>query len=181
VAAELLQRFGLARLTMEDVARGAGIARPTLYKHFASRDDLVAELMAQEIDTRHAPVMHELAGEAPTVAGFVDLFLKHLELGRAFALFDPVLDPASAPRAAELVFGSGAVAESVERLWMPILDRYEEAGVLRSGLSKPAVVRWLSYQQFWLIVHPTVLCGDDPVQLRYYVERFIVGGVVRQL
>jgi AcrR family transcriptional regulator len=41
---------GIARLTVGDVAKRAGVSRPTLYKHFRSKDDLVAAAVEREAD-----------------------------------------------------------------------------------------------------------------------------------
>lgn len=40
--------YGLARFTMDDVARAAGVSRQTVYRYFESRDDLVLGLVARE-------------------------------------------------------------------------------------------------------------------------------------
>lgn len=47
---------GIARLTVGDVAKRAGVSRPTLYKHFRSKDDLVAAAVAREADRMVAAV-----------------------------------------------------------------------------------------------------------------------------
>jgi AcrR family transcriptional regulator len=39
-ALECLKRLGLEKTTMSDIAKEAGIARPTLYKHFKSKDEV---------------------------------------------------------------------------------------------------------------------------------------------
>ncbi len=41
---------GIARLTVGDVAKRAGVSRPTLYKHFRSKADLVAAAVEREAD-----------------------------------------------------------------------------------------------------------------------------------
>lgn len=56
-ALECFGRFGIAKTTMEDVARRAGISRATLYRQVQSRDDLV-----------HATIR----AEARRVAGLVE-------------------------------------------------------------------------------------------------------------
>lgn len=45
---EAAATHGLARLSVGDVARQAGLSRQTLYKHFASKDALVAEAVLRE-------------------------------------------------------------------------------------------------------------------------------------
>lgn len=47
-AFECVSEAGLARLTLEDVASRAGVARQTLYRHFVSRDGLLRALVLRE-------------------------------------------------------------------------------------------------------------------------------------
>ena len=48
---------GIARLSMGDVARNAGLSRQTLYKHFSSKPALVAAVVAQEATKITAEVL----------------------------------------------------------------------------------------------------------------------------
>jgi len=177
-AAELLPRFTIAKLTMEDVARATGIARQTVYKHFRSKDDLVAELIAMELRANHAPAMRELAKGRATRERFARLFIAQLDVGRQFPLIDPVLDPSVGPRMAELIFGVPVILETLEEIWLPILSKYAEAEVVRPELDPRKIVRWITYQQFWLITHPEVLAKND-AELEAYVRDFIVSGILQ--
>lgn len=47
-AIEMAAIHGISRLSMGDVAKRAGFSRPTLYKHFPSKDALVAAVVEQE-------------------------------------------------------------------------------------------------------------------------------------
>jgi hypothetical protein len=105
--------------------------------------------------------------------------MTELDLARSYALFDEVLDPGVAPRMAELVFSSPKMAEARESFWVPLLEQYEAAGVLRPGLDHRAVVRWITYQEFWLLTHPTVLCDNDK-QLTEYIREFVIAALVRE-
>jgi AcrR family transcriptional regulator len=179
VAATLLARFTVSKLTMEDVARAAGIARQTIYKHFAGKDDLLTELFVLQMEHRQYPVLREL-NERPSPEALLNLFMTELNLARSYALFDEVLDPGVAPRMAELVFSSEKMTAARESFWVPLLEEYEAAGVLRPGLDHRATVRWITYQEFWLLTHPTVLCDDDEA-LTEYIRQFVVAALVRHL
>ena len=48
VAARLLDEGGLGAVTMETVATEAGVSRPLVYKHFANREELIADLWRRE-------------------------------------------------------------------------------------------------------------------------------------
>lgn len=47
-AFDCISDVGLARTTVEDVARAAGIARQTVYRYFPSKDHLITALVLQE-------------------------------------------------------------------------------------------------------------------------------------
>jgi AcrR family transcriptional regulator len=176
VSTALLARFTVSKFTMEDVARAAGIARQTIYKHFSGKDDLLIELFVQQMEQRQHPVLRRI-DEPPSPEALVTLFMAELNLARNYTLYNEVLDPAVAPRMAELVFGSEKLVACRESFWLPVLAQYKAAGVLRPGLDHGAVVRWITYQQFWLLTHPTVLCDDDTT-LVDYVREFVVAALV---
>lgn len=47
---EVLSRAGTRRLSLSDVATQAGVSRPTLYRHFASKDDLLVAFGRDELE-----------------------------------------------------------------------------------------------------------------------------------
>ena len=49
-AFEAVATFGLSRLTVEDVARQAGLSRQTLYRYFGSKDELIGALVIRELE-----------------------------------------------------------------------------------------------------------------------------------
>ena len=46
-AARLIERQGVAEMMIKDIADAVGIRPPSVYKHFASREDVVAELVTR--------------------------------------------------------------------------------------------------------------------------------------
>src|ERR1700724_3487228 len=48
VAAELFYRHGIRAVGVESIAEAAGTNKMTLYRHFDSKDELVAEYLRQE-------------------------------------------------------------------------------------------------------------------------------------
>ncbi|MGX1811476.1 TetR/AcrR family transcriptional regulator [Nocardia sp. NPDC055321] len=74
-AGEQFRRWGVQRSTMEDVARLAGVSRVTVYRRFASKDDLVEQVIVREFGRYFDRFLIEVA-EANTpgervVRGFV--------------------------------------------------------------------------------------------------------------
>ena len=54
-AIEAFERFGLRKTTMDDIARGCGLRKASLYYYFASKEEILAELIR-----RVGAEMHEL-------------------------------------------------------------------------------------------------------------------------
>src|SRR6201996_5454503 len=48
VAGELFYRHGIRAVSVDSIAEAAGTNKMTLYRHFASKDELVAEYLRQE-------------------------------------------------------------------------------------------------------------------------------------
>src|SRR5438552_4112567 len=65
-------RYGLAKTTVEDVARAARLSRATLYRHFpGGRDQLLREVIAWETGRFFGRLAEAVAG-APDFAGLVE-------------------------------------------------------------------------------------------------------------
>ncbi|MGZ3753046.1 MAG: TetR/AcrR family transcriptional regulator, partial [Mucilaginibacter sp.] len=43
VSVELFSQYGFKAITMDDIARRAGISKKTLYQHFANKEEVVNE------------------------------------------------------------------------------------------------------------------------------------------
>jgi TetR/AcrR family transcriptional regulator of autoinduction and epiphytic fitness len=61
-------------VTMEEIAQRAGLTRKTLYNLFASKDEIVAQVMRQ-VDAEHDPIHRaRLAANEPALALLEDIF-----------------------------------------------------------------------------------------------------------
>ena len=49
-AASCVARYGTRKTTMGDIAREGGVAKATLYNHFRTKDDVLAALLASQVD-----------------------------------------------------------------------------------------------------------------------------------
>jgi AcrR family transcriptional regulator len=73
-AAALLPRYGLHKTTMEDIAREAGCARPTVYKHYPSREALLGSLLLREVG-RYLEELDRIQRHPATAKSLEDAFI----------------------------------------------------------------------------------------------------------
>jgi len=88
-AAQLLEGGGLGAVTMDAVATEAGVSRPLVYKHFANRDALIADLWRREsayMDGEVAAALRGVDGFEAVVRTSVETIIDVLQRrGRNFA------------------------------------------------------------------------------------------------
>ena len=63
-AEELLRTMGLEAITVADLLESSGVSRATFYKHFSDRDDVIAELYVDHVNTARMEVVKALSGSA---------------------------------------------------------------------------------------------------------------------
>lgn len=91
-AVEAAAVHGVRRLSVADVARRAGLSRPTLYKHFPSKDGLVAAAVRREADAIVAAVRAAVDAAGPDPRAALEAgVLVALRLLREHPLLDRVV------------------------------------------------------------------------------------------
>jgi AcrR family transcriptional regulator len=63
-AGKLMREHGFEKLNMDKVAEAVGIAKPTLYQHFRSKDDLIAQVLINGMALMEEHLT-EIADESP--------------------------------------------------------------------------------------------------------------------
>ena len=90
-AERLLEQRTLDEISIEDLARGAGISRPTFYFYFSSKDDVLLELLDRvilEVQQRIESLPREFDREPAetwrrAIGAFVDVFASHRAVSAA--------------------------------------------------------------------------------------------------
>ena len=118
---------GLAA-SLQQIAREAGVAIGTLYRHFPTRDDLMLAVFAGKLDVV-ARTGEQALTDADPWAGFT----RFVETLCALAAEDLGFNElTSIDRPAQ--GGATAIRSNIHQLWQRLLTRAQEAGVLRPDL-----------------------------------------------
>ncbi|MFJ9761893.1 TetR/AcrR family transcriptional regulator [Streptomyces sp. NPDC101149] len=125
-AEELLARTGLERMTVEDIAKGAGISRGSLYFYFGSKQDVLAALVARTMVAIREDAARAAKDTDTPPARAVERALQHTE--RMWREHGTVM------RAA---VENAALNEAVGRSWEETVEAFAEAMrhvLVRAGL-----------------------------------------------
>ena len=86
-AADLFAREAYAVVQMDDIARAAQVAKPTLYRHFGTKEALFSEAVASSLGELKTEALRISAGDASPVERFRELVhLMGHRIGRLKAL-----------------------------------------------------------------------------------------------
>jgi AcrR family transcriptional regulator len=136
-AAELLVRWGYRRVTIEDVAKHAGIGKGTVYLHFRTKDALFLTVLLRShhaVVARMAERMERDPAEALPGRSVRSLYRELVEdpVVRPLYLGDPEILGRLAHEAADTLGDIGTRRVEVGRRWFTLL---RDAGLMRTDLT----------------------------------------------
>jgi len=145
----LFYRKGFSRISMDAVAERAGVTKRTIYYHFQSKDEVVAEVL----EVQHLHLMREFVSWSGVPGGSPETVID--------GLFSKLLDWAGAP---------GWLGSGFTRLTTELADLPGHPARRAAGLHKEAIEDWLSAR--------LADCGaNQPEELARQVTLLIEGGM----
>jgi AcrR family transcriptional regulator len=173
-AERCIDRHGIRKTTMDDVACEVGLSRPSVYRYFADRDDLLIELI-----TRHARALLGRARKSISrQSSLPDQILETVLYTAEHARRDPMtrhcIDPDGTSLGRRMI-ASGTTEMMRAEMWDPILDAALANNELPVGLPRSDIHLWLGD------VTKMVMRGleDGEADVRRYrsiLRRFVVPG-----
>lgn len=168
-------RYGIAKTTVEDVAREAKCARATLYRYFpGGKDQLIRETIAWEV-TRFFVRLAEAVADA-------DGFAAKLELALGFAhraveeheVLQKILVTEPERLLPQLTVESHRVLAAIVAFITPMLEREE----LRPGVEPAAAAEYVARMLVSFIGQQGRWDLTDPEQVRTLVRTEILAGIL---
>ncbi len=170
----LVRRHGPRRITVEDVARAAGVSRPTIYAHFGDKKGL---LTAVFLWNGHL-VRLELERKFRRAATFAD----KVATAAAFGVSQetPMWLRQTEPESLVLTLTtSGAPWLSrAARFWEPHVIAAQQAGEIRPDLDPHRTALWIARSLFALaLMSPQAPSRTELAHIRDDARTYIAGGL----
>jgi AcrR family transcriptional regulator len=175
-----VSQYGMAKTTVEDVARAAGLSRATLYRMFpGGRDELFAAMVGREMD--HFFVrLAEAVGDAPDFASVLETALVHAHREIAHhSVLQMVLATEPERLLPMMTVEEIRIQEEVVDYLRPLLEREVAAGRVRPGVDLDRAVRYVASMGLSIMATPGSVDLDDPDAVRRLVRDELLGGILR--
>ena len=142
-AERCIDRHGIRKTTMDDVACEVGLTRPNVYRYFADRDDLLIELITRHARALVARARKPISRQGSLADQIVETVLYTADHGRRDPLTRHVIDP-DATSLGKRMIASGTTEMMRAEMWDPLLDAAVANNELPPGLQRSDIHVWLS-------------------------------------
>ncbi len=141
-AERCIDRHGIRKTTMDDVASEVGLSRPSVYRYFADRDDLLVELIARHSralnDRAHKSISRQSSLPEQIVEGVINI----ADHGRRDPLTRYAIDTDGSSLGRRMI-ASGTSEMIRAEIWDPYLDAAVANNELPRGLRRSDIYLWL--------------------------------------
>src|SRR6202035_4216312 len=142
-AERCIDRHGIRKTTMDDVACEVGLTRPNVYRYFADRDDLLIELITRHARALVARARKPISRQGSLADQIIETVLYTADHGRRDPLTRHVIDP-DATSLGKRMIASGTTEMCRAEMWDPLLDAAVANNELPPGLPRSDIHLWLS-------------------------------------
>lgn len=167
------RRWGLAKTTMDDIAKEVGIARPNLYRYFPNKAAVASAVSAAESERINAFRRDRIPIEGATA----ELIERSIVMGLDLALADEYLVDLMTRDNRDLVPETLQADDARYEYWRPIFDHGRARGELRDDTTDGDLMRWLSAIQLHLLSNRDLYPSIGEIARE--VKMFVVPAMVR--
>ena len=173
-AARCFERYGVHRTRMADIADGAGISRPALYRMFPNRQSVIDAVVQRHVDEFVVTLRPILLACDTFAEELVETGVQVIHILRETPdLLELSLEPAG--QASRLLLRRGTAAGKLSQgVWQPVIDRGRERGEVRPDLLDQDFIEWVSATMLMY-----GLREDIPLdQIRILLRNFLVPAAI---
>jgi AcrR family transcriptional regulator len=141
-AERCIDRHGIRKTTMDDVACEVGLSRPSVYRYFADRDDLLVELITRHVRALLERAHKSIGRQSSLTDQIIETILYTAEHARRDRLTRHLLDPDGTSLGRRMI--SSGTSEMIRgEMWDPLLDAALANNELPPGLPRSDIHLWL--------------------------------------
>jgi AcrR family transcriptional regulator len=177
-AAACFYRFGVAKTTIDEIASEVRLSRRTVYRYFASKEELFAAVMNREFDelSKEGRLIYE---QSPFGEGLIEVTLllsrrvnESPTLSRLFAVEE-------AGQTLEALFGGAEFTSLVERFLAPLIRRAQARGEVRKDITVADATEWVTHLMFSLLGPNPVISRHDDEHVKFMLRTFALPGLLQ--
>ena len=179
-AYECIARFGLAKTTVDDVARASGVSRATIYRMFpGGRDQVLRETVGWEMNRFFASLADAVADATDLETRFERALVFAHRAVVEHAVLQKILTTEPEALLPLMTVEQHRVLNYIVEYLRPLLVVERDAGRLRPDVDVDLAADYLARMVLSLIGSPGRWDLTDPVEVQHLVREELLGPVFR--
>jgi AcrR family transcriptional regulator len=171
------ERYSIAKTTMDDIAKEAGVSRPTIYRYFEDRDALISAMVERRSRTLFDKARAYLR-KRPTFADqLVDGMIYLVERGRKDDVIRLIVSPEHVDMATALLGSSGLATRLNLEMWSPLIEEARVRGEVRPNLTDAQICDWITLVEL-VLVGRMDFGNETDRDHRKMLSNFLLPGIV---
>lgn len=142
-AISCIERFGVAKTSMTDVARVLGVTRQTVHRLFETRNELIEAVADVRIEKLAVQLAREFSKFETIEDAIIEGSLLSLAVGRTDSILVEIQEQANHAVDQYMFRGSPKVQSVMLEIWGPVFDSARDTGRLRKGMTSDQAVDWI--------------------------------------
>jgi AcrR family transcriptional regulator len=143
-AEQCFARFGVAKTSVEDVARAAGVSRKTVYRYFSGgRDEIVLTVLLRRGAPEYVRIQALIAAVPTVTEALVEGVVETIRSIRADEHLALLFAADVAGRTTAIAGRSEAVFAATRASLVPLFERARAEGTLRAGVDADDATEWV--------------------------------------
>jgi AcrR family transcriptional regulator len=167
-----IERHGIRKTTMDDIAKEAGMSRPSIYRFFADRDELLFALTKKHSRALVQKTHRFIARQSTFSDGVVEGLMYLADHGRRDPFTRLLVSPQDDSGFGRRFGLTVDAAELAGEFWYRLFDAAEASGDMRKGLDRGRLNMW--FAGIGLMLMTMLDTGSDPAELRRMVRELVV-------
>jgi AcrR family transcriptional regulator len=178
-AAACFYRYGVGKATIEDIAKEVRLSRRTVYRYFASKEEIFAAVISREFEelSREGRLIYE---QAPFSEGVIEVALLLSRRVRESPTLSRLFAVEEAGQTLEALFAGGEFTSLVERFLAPLIRRAQRRGEIRKDITVADATEWVTHLMFSLLGPNPVISRHDEEHVRFMLRVFALPGLVAE-
>lgn len=164
-AEDLFMRFGVKRVTVEEICRTANVSKMTFYKYIANKNDLVMKIMEKLMDEGQGTFDRIMASDIPFSAKMDQFIQMKMDYGNRISMDFYKDFIGYSPEVREIVM---ARSRDSQKIMLEAFAEAQQKGEIRADLD----LRFMAF-----ILGKLIEIGDDPALQQLFPE---TGELTRQ-
>jgi AcrR family transcriptional regulator len=144
-AIRCIEKYGVKKTFIDDIAKEAGLSRPTAYRVFSSRNELLERVAKGRVDEMEAKMKPRMLKYGSFEEALIQGTIASMQVSKKDKIFNAILEVVGEGGIERyLVQPTSHAHDNISGVWNAVIERAQASGELRAGLTKDEAITWIA-------------------------------------